>query len=84
MKKYIILLLTISLYVPLFSQQENEIPVYSGNELVITATRIEMPQRSIGRSVSVISSSELEHLKKISVSDMHCTFPVDYLFNSYI
>jgi len=70
MKKYITLLLIIFLPVPLFSQQENEIPVFSGNELVITATRIEMPQRSIGRSISVISSSELENLKTISVADL--------------
>ncbi len=75
MKKYITLLLTILLPIPLFSQQENEMPVYSGDELVITATRIEMPQRSIGRSVSVISSSELENLKKISVSDILRNIP---------
>jgi len=69
MKRYIFILLIAVLPTSVFTQQEKT-PIYKGDELVITATRIEMPQRAIGRSVSLISSWELEHYKKISISNI--------------
>ncbi len=70
MKRCIILLVIMLYPISVFSQQENETMIYSGDELIVTASRIEMQQRSIGRSVSVVSSWELEHQKKISISDI--------------
>jgi len=69
MKRSIFVLLIALLPTSVFSQQEKT-PIYKGDELVITATRIEMPQREIGRSVSLITSWELEHQKKISISNI--------------
>ncbi len=69
MKRCVFVLLIAVLPTSVFSQQEKT-PIYKGDEVVITATRIEMPQRAIGRSVSLISSWELEHYKKISISNI--------------
>ena len=71
MKKCIILLLVIiSLPTVFFSQEKEETPIFSGDEVVITATRIEMPQKSIGRSISVVTFSDIEYQKKLSIADI--------------
>jgi vitamin B12 transporter len=70
MKKYLIILLTVFFPSSIFPQVGKEMPIYKGDEVVITATRTEMPLWSIGRSVSVISSLDIEHQKKISIIDI--------------
>ncbi|MFC1558912.1 TonB-dependent receptor plug domain-containing protein [candidate division KSB1 bacterium] len=51
-----------------FSQENGE--SYFGDEIVITATRTEIPHWSIGRSISLITSKEIERQGRLSVTDI--------------
>jgi vitamin B12 transporter len=56
----------------LFPQEQKEKPASASehHEIVVTATRLEVPAREVASSVTVISSEDLERLKKISVLEV--------------
>jgi vitamin B12 transporter len=56
----------------LFSQEQKEksAPPSEHHEIVVTATRLEVAAREVASSVTVISSEDLERLKKISALEV--------------
>ncbi|MCK4965484.1 TonB-dependent receptor, partial [bacterium] len=68
MKRIGLVLLLILTPVTAFSQEKAK--SYFGDEVVITATRTEIPHWSIGRSISLITSKEIEKQGKLSVTDI--------------
>ncbi len=69
---FILSLAFIGAVLPLFPQEKEEKPgpVFERHEVVVTATRLEVPAREVASSVTVISAEELERWKRLSVLDV--------------
>jgi vitamin B12 transporter len=73
-KKFLLVFFLAIFFLPLFlfPQEQKEKPTSASehHEIVVTATRLEAPAREVASSVTVISSEDLERLKKMSILEI--------------
>ena len=70
LQKLFVSMIAILLCVPFtLSAEEQEEPEVTLEPVVVTATRIEVPEEEVGKSVTVITAEELEQQKPTSLTD---------------
>jgi len=69
---FVLSLALVGAMLPLIPQEKDEKPesVSERHEVVVTATRLEVPAREVASSVTVIPAEELERWKRASVLDV--------------